>query len=119
MFKRYVSISAVLIMLLMLLSGCPRGMDHVIEHEPSFRGTVTRLTEDYVIVAVDSDDAIYSEHQIVYVSRNVEQEDSSRWFQSGDEVVVYYDGVISGSDPARAETVYAIGVTLRAGQKTE
>lgn len=119
MFKRYVSISAVLIMLLMLLSGCPRGMDYVIEHEPHFRGMVTRQTKDYVIVAVNSHDAIYREHQIVYVSKNVEQKDSSRLFQSGDEVVVYYDGVISGSDPARAETVYAIGVTLRADQKPE
>lgn len=104
------------ILLLVLLVGCSRSMNYVIEHEPSFVGKVKTVTDQYVEVNVNSDDPLYHEHTVVQVSLDVELQDSFLSFSSGDEIVVYYDGSIIED---RAETVYAITLRNPANRETE
>ena len=106
----------VVILLIASLVGCSRSMNYVIGHEPSFIGKVEKVMEDYVLVNVNADDAIYSDHTNVQVSLDVELSDSYLDLSSGDEIVVYYDGNITDG---RAETVYAITLRTPANHETQ
>lgn len=106
----------VIVLLIISLTGCSRSMNYVIEHEPSFVGTVETVTDEYVLVNVNDDDAIYSDHPNVQVSLDVELKDSYFDLSSGDEIVVYYDGSITDGT---AETVYAITLRTPANRETQ
>ena len=103
-------------LLIISLAGCSRSMNYVIGHEPSFVGTVETVTDEYVMVNVNTDDVLYSEHLNVQVSLDVELKDSYLNLSSGDEIVVYYDGSIS---EGKAETVYAITLKTPANRETK
>ena len=70
----------------------------------------------YVLVNVNDDDAIYSDHPNIQVSLDVELKDSYLDLSSGDEIVVYYDGSIIDE---KAETVYAITLRTPANRETQ
>ena len=112
--KKYFSVFVILL-LFISLAGCSRSMNYVIGHEPSFIGTVEDVTDEYVLVNVDVEDAIYSDHPNVQVSLVVELKDSYLDLSSGDEIVVYYDGNITDG---KAETVYAISLRTPANRET-
>ena len=84
----------VMVLLMISLAGCSKSMNYVIGNEPSFVGTVEVVTDEYVLVNVNDDDAIYSDHPNIQVSLDVELKDSYLDLSSGDEIVVYYDGSI-------------------------
>ena len=51
----------VMVLLMISLAGCSKSMNYVIGNEPSFVGTVEVVTDEYVLVNVNDDDAIYSD----------------------------------------------------------
>ena len=114
--KKYTGLFMMLVVILVSLAGCSRSMNYVIGHEPSFIGTVEDVTDEYILVNVDAEDAIYSDHPNVQVSLDVELKDSYLDLSSGDEIVVYYDGNITDG---KAEKVYAITLRTPASRETE
>lgn len=58
----------VMVLLMISLAGCSKSMNYVIGNEPSFVGTVEVVTDEYVLVNVNDDDAIYSDHPNIQVS---------------------------------------------------
>ncbi len=93
---------------LFTLVGCSRDINYIVDHEPCVRGTVAETATEAIVIDVASEDELYEEHSSIRVSLDVERKDSMTEFDVGDEVAVYYDGSITGSDPAEINTVYAI-----------
>lgn len=58
----------VMVLLMISLAGCSKSMNYVIGNEPSFVGTVEVVTDEYVLVNVNDDDAIYSDHPNIQVT---------------------------------------------------
>lgn len=98
----------IMIICVFILNGCTRSMDFVIENEPSFIGVVKTVNDNSILVNVNEDEEVYSVSDLITVSLDVEYEDSMTHFNVGDEVVVYYDGVLLETYPAKVQTVYAI-----------
>lgn len=119
--KKKITVGVITVILLLLLIPIPmrlkdgasktRSMDDVIANEPHFSGTVAEVKDTYIVVDVDEGEDAYKSSDSIEVSLNVECKDSMTHFQKGDQVVVYYDGMIQESYPARVNKVYAI--TLR------
>ena len=96
---------------LICLVGCNnRSMNYIIENEPNISGIVEAVYDKYIIIYIETDG--YPNGAECKVSLDVENEDSITHFSVGDEVAVYYDGMIAESDPLQINTVYAI--TLKA-----
>ncbi len=93
---------------LFTLIGCSRDINYIVDHEPCVRGTVAETATEAIVIDVASEDELYEEYSSIRVSLDVERKDSMTEFDVGDEVAVYYDGSITGSDPAEINTVYAI-----------
>lgn len=86
---------------LLALTGCgKRSMDYIIANEPSITGTVTHVETNSILV--ESNGGEY------WVSLDVQNKDSMTDFGIGDEVAVYYDGMVAESYPMQINTVYAI-----------
>ena len=83
-----------------LLTGCSKDMNYIIEHEPNIAGTVIKTYENSILI--ENEEGQYS------VSLDVENGDSMTHFNVGDGVKVFYDGVITESWPMQINHVYAI-----------
>ena len=91
------------------LVGCNnRSMNYIIENEPNISGVVEAVHDKYIIIYIETDG--YPNGAECKVSLDVKNEDSMTHFSVGDEVVVYYDGMIAESDPLQINTVYAIAL---------
>lgn len=108
MFKNFLGFIVGCVIILSLLAGCGRTMDYVIQNEPSVAGIVVNQTDSYVTIDVNDDEDVYNDYPTLLVSLNVEQEDSATSFDLGDEIVVFYNDVITDDAPGKVETVYAI-----------
>ena len=98
--KKTIALLLALICLL-TLAGCgPRSMNDIIQNEPSILGIV-RDTGDRAIL-------IENENGAYWVSLDVEAKDSLTHFSIGDQVAVYFDGMVAESSPMQISTVYAI-----------
>ena len=95
-------IALILVMLCLLgLAGCSnRSMNYIIANEPNITGVVKEANEQSILIE--------NEKGEYWVSLNVENKDSTTHFNLGDEVVVYYNGIIAESYPMQINTVYAI-----------
>ena len=83
------------------LAGCSnRSMNYIIANEPNITGIVKEANEQSILIE--------NEKGEYWVSLNVENKDSTTHFNLGDEVVVYYNGIIAESYPMQINTVYAI-----------
>ena len=101
--KKLIALVLALVCIL-TLAGCDRkSMNYIIQNEPSITGIVREADESAILI--ENDDGEY------WVSLNVENKDSMTHFTIGDEVVVYFDGLIAESSPMQINRVYAI--TLR------
>lgn len=87
---------------LMLLSGCAKDINYIVDNEPCVRGIVSETSEDYIVIDINEDDEMYESYASLEVSLDIERKDI------GDEVSVYYDGNITETSPARIDKVYAI-----------
>ena len=85
----------------LVLAGCGgRSMNAIIASEPSISGIVKETNAGAVLIENEAGE--------YWVSLDVENKDSMTHFSIGDEVVVYYDGIIAESYPMQIHTVYAI-----------
>ena len=75
-------------------------MNRIIQNEPSLTGVVEEVNENTVKIKNDNGEYI--------VSLNVESNDSYKGAVIGDEIVVYYDGIIDETYPMQIHKVYAI-----------
>lgn len=102
------------VILVMILSfacsfaACGRDINYIIGHEPSFRGVVTSIEEDRILICVNHDEAIKEAHPYVSVSLAVKNADGKYFGTIGDEVAVYYDGTISDGEIGMVDGVYCI-----------
>ena len=97
---------------LLILPGCSRrSMDYIIANEPSLTGIVNTVTADSILIENEAGE--------YWVSLDVESKDSMTHFSIGDEVVVYYDGMIAETYPMQINTVYAITLLTPAGRSNE
>ncbi len=85
----------------------PMTMDNV-HKEPHFAGVVTEVTENAILVHVNENEDVRRSSDLIYVSLDIKLKDSVSTWLAGDEVIVYYDGMIAESYPAQVNTVYAI-----------
>lgn len=105
--KKYVAILLTFICVLGL-AGCDnKSMNYIISNKPSVTGVVEEVHEDYVIMYSETAEGYpYGSHW--KVSLNVENQDSYTDLVIGDEIVVYYDGLVMETEPLQMGTVYAI-----------
>lgn len=95
--KRWIVFALVCVL---VLSGCGRSMNDIIADAPSITGIV-KDTGDRAIL-IENGNGEY------WVSLDVEYKDSMTHFSIGDEVVVYFDGMVAESSPMQINRVYAI-----------
>lgn len=89
---------------LLALAGCnQKSMNDIIADAPSILGIVKDTGNHAILIENKAGE--------YWVSLDVENKDSMTHFSVGDEVVVYYDGMIAESYPMQINRVYAI--TLR------
>ena len=92
---------------ILTLAGCDRkSMNYIIQNEPHIAGIVTDTGENAILIENDGGE--------YWVSLDVENGDSMTHFTVGDEVVVYFDGLIAESSPMQISRVYAITLTTPA-----
>ncbi|MBQ3552913.1 MAG: hypothetical protein IJA35_07215 [Clostridia bacterium] len=89
-------------------TSCGRSMNNVIEKEQNFTGIVAEVKDSYIMVNVSEDDPLYSSCNIMIISLHEELKECYMNFFVGDEVVVYYDGLIRETDPPSVNRVHAI-----------
>ena len=90
------------------LIGCStRSMDYIIENKPSVTGIVEKVYDDYIIMYSETADG-YPYGSRWAVPLKVEDKDSYTDIVVGDEIVMYYDGMVMEIDPLEVSTVYAI-----------
>lgn len=98
--KKLVALLLSLICLLGLIGCSNRSMNYIVANEPNITGVVKEANESAILIE--------NEKGEYWVSLNVENKDSTTHFNLGDEVVVYYNGIIAESYPMQINTVYAI-----------
>lgn len=114
--KRFYIIFPIVLICILVLAGCNnRSMNYIIEHEPSISGIVEEVRYNSILIYIQTDG--YPGGASCEVSLDVENTDSYTDVLVGDEVVVYFDGIIAESDPLQINTVYAI--TLRTPAKDD
>ena len=79
--------------------------------EPNFKGTVTEVMDNSILVAVNEDEDEFKTSDKIVVSLDVKLKDSMTEFKVGDKVSVYYNGTILESYPAQVKEVYGIILT--------
>ncbi len=98
--KKLIALVLALVCIL-TLAGCDRkSMNYIIQNEPSITGIVREADESAILI--ENGDGKY------WVSLDVQSKDSMTHFTIGDEVVVYFDGLIAESSPMQISRVYAI-----------
>ena len=97
--KKIAMLLAVICVLCM--GGCDnKSMNYIIQNEPNITGMVKTITNDAFLMENETGE--------YWVSLKVENKDSMTHFNTGDEVVVYFDGNVAESYPMQISTVYAI-----------
>lgn len=108
--KKYIWIILPVVLLLTLIFAYifrPMTMNDIYK-EPNFKGIVTEVYEDTILVSVNEDEDEFNNSEKISVSLNVKLKDSMTHFSVGDNVSVYYNGVILDTIPAQVDQVYAI-----------
>ena len=98
--KKLIALLLSLICLLGLIGCSNKSMNYIVANEPNITGIVKEANENAILIE--------NEKGEYWVSLNVENKDSTTHFNLGDEVVVYYNGIIAESYPMQINTVYAI-----------
>ena len=98
--KKLLALLLSLICLLGLIGCSNKSMNYIVANEPNIAGVVKEANENAILIENKKGE--------YWVSLNVENKDSTTHFNLGDEVVVYYNGIIAESYPMQINTVYAI-----------
>lgn len=96
--------------ILILVSACSKKEKKKaeIESEESFYGMVKEVNEENILVERYDEEGNPEEGNLLYVSLDLQLEESDTDFTLGDEVTVYYNGVVARSYPGQVNMVYAI-----------
>lgn len=96
--------------LLIILMACNKNESKTaeIESEESFYGIVKEINKENILVELYNDEGEVEEGNLFYVSLDTQLEQSDDNFTVGDEVTVYYNGVVTRSYPGQVNMVYAI-----------
>ena len=109
--KRFMAVLLLALGMLAVLCGvcgCSRSMDYIIANEPRMDGTVISCDDRYICIRITDEDYPEIIGLNAYVSLDVECGDSMTSFSVGDDVAVYFNGVLSDSNPIYLNEVYAI-----------
>lgn len=108
-----------LVCILCQLFGCSRqSMNDIIKNQPSIHGVITQVHDTYIMIDLESE--TYSDNSACTVSLDVENSDGLYSpMNIGDEVVVYFDGLISETYPMQINNVYAITLETPANRQTD
>ena len=79
-----------------------------IYHEPNFTGVIAEVHDKSIVVSVNDGEGELKSSNKMRVSLDVKLKDSMTTFNVGQQVKIFYDGVILESYPAKIDTVYAI-----------
>jgi len=90
---------------ILCLFGCS---NRNLDDKPSVTGFIQEIHDDYILIATSTAEG-YPYGASFDVSINIKECDAIyNPLTVGDEIVVYYDGNMSDTDPVQIETVYAI-----------
>ena len=95
------------LLLLFSMTGCKRSLNSVIANEAKITGIVEDVSENAILILCQ-DLQGYSDDVLCWVSLDVEYPDGITQFSVGDEVAVYFDGMIAESSPLQISGVYAV-----------
>ncbi len=98
---------ALMLILILVYIFKPMTMNDIYK-EPNFKGIVTEVREKSILVSVNEDEDEFKISDKIFVSLNVKLKNSMTHFNVGDNVSVYYNGVILETYPAQVKEVYAI-----------
>lgn len=113
--KKYVIIVVMLVSILCSGFSCKADgigtIDDIISKpEPNFRGIVTEINADSILVKVNDGEDVQQISEIISVPLDTLRESGD--FHSdgkiGDKVHIYYDGIITEGNPAQITKVYCI-----------
>ncbi len=98
-----VSLILVLSLVVLLLPACDRNStNYIINNKPKIEGTVEEISEESIFIK--------NENGKYRVSLDVKNKDSMTDFYIGDEVYVYFDGVMLGTYPAQINNALFIAL---------
>ncbi|MBR6747354.1 MAG: hypothetical protein IKM07_00335 [Clostridia bacterium] len=86
-------------------AGCAKTMDDMIAEEPRFTGIVREVQQNSILVQPLDGESV---KELMNVSLDAQPGDSVCDFQVGDEVTVFYDGLIRETSPASPQKVYSV-----------
>ena len=87
---------------------CRKSLNYVIDNEESVKGVVSETTENSITIDVNDGEDELNSSDVIVVSLNVQYKDSVTHFNVGDEVAVYYDGMLAETYPAQINSPYVI-----------
>ena len=87
--------------------------------EANFSGIVKEVNAHSLLVSVDKTEDEFKTSDLISVSLDIELKDSLVTFNIGDEIRIYYDGIIADSYPAQINKVYAIDIIKSSNQDKE
>lgn len=103
----FIAITILVILFILTYLFKPMSM-HDIYDKPNFRGIVTKVYDNEILISVDEGENEIKSSDKMIVSLDVKLKDSITNFDVGDKVHVFYDGSILETYPAKINTVYAI-----------
>lgn len=113
-------ILSLVLLLALLLCGCDRSMNWVISNEPSVRGIVEEVGEDWVLLRVtEADDPAYVPGNLVRAEKATRLNDCKFAAEIGDEVAVYHDGTIEAADVPQLRNVHGYVIINPANREVE
>ena len=95
---------------LLILTACTenKSQNIEIESEESFYGKVKEVNKENILVELHNEKGEVEEGNLLLVSLDTQLDESDENFTIGDEVTVYYNGVVTRSYPGQVNMVYAI-----------
>lgn len=95
------------------LAGCNSGN---LDNTPTVTGFIKEIHDGHILIATSTSEGYPygASFDITISTKNCD--DIYKPLTVGDEIIIYYDGNISESDPAQINTVYAIKLKVKASE---
>ena len=106
--KKHYQLFIIMVFLLLSLACTKKVNMNNVTDQANFAGVVDRVDKESIIVRVNEAQDEFKSSDLLSVSLDMEFKEKSNDFKVGDEVSVYYDGVILESYPAQINHVYLI-----------
>ena len=110
---------ALVLLCLLLFTGCTQSMDDVIAHSPCVVGVVEEVGDGCIYIRTNAEESPVYGNGLYCSSTDVKLKDSMTHFSVGDTVAVYYSGEILEIYPAVLKDVQAITLVEPARRETK